>query len=91
MLNDVKLALGIATDLFDYDLNNLIEACKIDLKMCGIDEGKITTDDALVNRAIIFYCKAYFRNSDHAERYKKAYESLRTAMSMAGEYRCTMS
>lgn len=89
ILNDVKLALGIAqaVNSFNTDLDGLICACKADLKLCGISESKINDDDALVNRAIIFYCKAYFRNSDSSERYRKAYEALRTAMSMAGEYR----
>lgn len=88
MLEDVKLAIGIATDAYDKDLKGLIDACKIDLHIHGVDKSKIIETDALTHQAIIFYCKAYFRNSDKAQRYRGAYEALRTAMSMAGEYRC---
>ena len=87
MLENVKLAIGITTDYYDSDLKGLIDACKADLSMCGIDESKIVDTDALVVRAVIFYCKAYFRNSDESERYAKAYIALKNSMAMAGEYR----
>lgn len=89
MIDDVKLSMGIAisVNMYDYDLNGLIEACKADLHICGIAQNKILESDPLINRAIIFYCKAYFRNSDSQERYRKAYEALKTALSMSGDYR----
>lgn len=88
MLSEVKKAIPIAKNvtIYDSDLEGLIEACKRDLALTGISLEKLTESDPLFGRAVIFYCKAYFRNTDNSQRYEKAYESLKTAMAMAGEY-----
>ena len=85
MLSKVKLAYPITTNAYDDDILGLIEACKTDLKLCGVE--KIDEADGLTQRAIIFYCKAFFRNNDSSERYRKAYEALKVAMSLAGDYK----
>lgn len=85
MLGKVKLAYPITTGAYDDDILGLIESCKTDLKLSGVDV--INEEDELTQRAIIFYCKAYFRNNDSSERYRKAYEALKIAMSLAGDYR----
>ena len=85
MLSKVKLAYPITTNAYDDDILGLIEACKVDLSLSGVE--KIDETDGLTQRAIIFYCKAYFRNNDSSERYRKAYEALKIAMSLAGDYK----
>ena len=85
MLSMVKLAYPITTDAYDDDISGLIEACKTDLNLCGVE--KIDETDGLTQRAIIFYCNAFFRNNDSSERYRKAYEALKVAMSLAGDYK----
>lgn len=89
MLNDVKRALGIAlpVTVYDIDLENLIDAAKLDMKICGIKAEKLEKPDALINRAVIFYCFAYFKKTDGNDCYLKAYETLRTHLSLAGEYK----
>lgn len=88
MLNEVKKSIPIAetVTIYDTDLEGLIEACKRDLALSGIKLSKLTADDPLFVRAVIFYCKAYFRNTDNSQRYEKAYNGLKTALSMAGDY-----
>lgn len=83
LIGTVKLAMGISTNAFDVELTALIDACKTELRLAGVVS---TEDDSLFMQAIIFYCKAYFRNDDRSERYQKAFEKVRDAMSLAGEY-----
>ena len=75
MLDDVKNALDIAlpVTIYDKDLSDLVDAAKLDLHMCGIAKDKITDENKLISRAVIFYCKAYFKKSDENEHYKRAY------------------
>ena len=83
LLDNVKLAMGISASAFDTELDMLINACKEELRLAGV----VSPEDApLFVQANIFYCKAYFRNDDRSERYQKAYEKVRDAMSLSGEY-----
>lgn len=83
LLGTVKLAMGISTNAFDVELTALIDACKTELRLAGVVSSE---EEPLFVQAIIFYCKAYFRNDDRSERYQKAFEKVRDAMSLAGEY-----
>ena len=54
MLEKVKLALRITTNAFDSELNDLIDAAKIDLGIAGV-EIPVTTDqsvDVIVSKAV---------------------------------------
>ena len=42
ILNKVKLALRIVTDAFDSEIEDLIKACLLDLKIAGVNEYTIT-------------------------------------------------
>jgi len=57
LLNKVKIALRVDTDVFDDEINLLIEAAKLDLKTSGV-EPDLT--DSIVNTAIVFYVKSNF-------------------------------
>lgn len=85
MLNKIKLALRISTDSFDEELRDLIDACKVDLKLSGVTN--VNEDDSLIKRAIILYCKANFglENKD-SEKYEKSYELLKQHLSLSGDY-----
>lgn len=85
MLDKVKLAMSIKTTAYDGDIQELIDACKTDLSLAGVN--RIDDNDSLTVRAVIFYAKSYFRaNEQSADRYAKAYENLKIAMSLSGEY-----
>lgn len=84
MLEAVKKAMAVTSEDFDDDLTGLINAALSDLRIAGVTVTMV--NDPLIVRAVIFYCKSYFRNDDKAERYQKAYENLKYAMSLSGDY-----
>lgn len=96
MLDKVKAALRIKTTAFDGEITDLIAACKSDLRLVGIvipeeteppAEGETpAAGDPLVTRAIILYAKANFGFSEDAEKYQKAYDTLKCSLSLAGDY-----
>ena len=79
MLNDVKLALRITTDAFDSELTDLILAAQTDLGVAGVTN--ITTDDFLVKRAIITYCRVHFGTPDDYDRMKRSYDEQKAQLS----------
>lgn len=84
MLEKAKLWLRIAGNDFDGEITDLIEACKADLKRCGVI--RCEESDPLVQQAIKLYCKANFGYDERAERFGQAYSALRDSMSMCGDY-----
>lgn len=89
MMELVKGALRVTTDAPGIlsEINNLIEAAKLDLQLAGI---KYIEDDPLIKRAIIFYCKGHFGfDNPEAERFLRSYEMLKQHLSLSGDYRET--
>jgi len=89
MLNLVKGALRVTTDAPGIlsDINNLIEAAKLDLQLAGV---KYIEDDPLIQRAVIFYCKGHFGyDNPEADRFLRSYEMLKQHLSLSGDYRET--
>ena len=84
MLEKVKLALRITTNAFDSELNDLIDAAKLDLGIAGVD---IPDEiDAIVSRAITTYCKVNFGEPDDYDRLKASYDEQKAQLSMATGY-----
>ena len=85
MLNKVKEALRLSHSALDDEVLDLIEACKMDLKISGIK--KIDDTDPLIIRAITVYCKSEFGfdNAD-SEKFKSSYEALKTHLALCGDY-----
>lgn len=93
MLNQVKAALRIKTASFDDEVQGLIDACLADLRIVGIIIPEPPAEvifpsvgDPLILRAVILYAKAHFGFSDDSEKYQKAYDYLKCALSLAGDY-----
>ena len=86
MLAKVKLALRVTTTAYDNDLNDLIDAAKIDLGIAGVDLP--STLDAICERAIITYCKLHFLGlSDNEwDRLKASYDEQKAQLTMATGY-----
>lgn len=91
MLNDVKLSLRIINNHFDGEIQDLIDAARMDLKQSGVSHDKANSDDdALIKRAITTYCKANFGyDNPDADRFAKSYEMLKQHLSLAGDYNAT--
>lgn len=86
MVNKVKQALRIMNGDFNNEINDLIDACKLDLKIAGIE--KINEQDPLISQAIIMYCKANFGwANEEADRFLSSYEMIKTRMAISSEYK----
>ena len=85
MLNKVKLALRVTTDAFDAEITDLILAACADLGIVGVDT-LITTEDALLTRAIITYCRVHFGEPEDYDRLKKSYDEQKAQLISATGY-----
>lgn len=96
LLELVKKHLRITSDVMDDEVSALISAALCDMKMRGIDTGKVCPKRAtasgmnpLAVRAVIFYCKANFGvagSVSESEQYQSRYDGLTQCMSHSGEY-----
>lgn len=84
MLEKVKMALRITTDAYNDELNDLIDAAKLDLGIAGVVIPE--TIDAICTRAIITYCKLHFGQPDDYDRLKASYDEQKAQLSMATGY-----
>lgn len=78
MLEKVKLALRVTIDDFDSEITDLISAAKADLGVAGVTNNDET--DALVQRAIITYCRANFGQPDDYDRLKASYDEQKSQL-----------
>ena len=84
LIDDIKVNLRIKSVAYDTDIEDLIESCKIDLKIAGVV--KIVEDEALTKQAIKLYCKGYFGFDENSEKFQAAYLALKQSMSLCGDY-----
>lgn len=84
LLEKCKNALRCKSHVYDEEITGLIEACKVDLMVSGIDA---KDGDALIERAILIYVKANFgiENKDF-EKLNAAYEMLKISLGLCGDY-----
>lgn len=84
MLEKIKLSLRINNAEYDDEINDLINACKQDLKISGIHPSLIQDTDPLIIRAITLYVKSDFGydNAD-AEKFKRSYDLLKQHLAFA--------
>ena len=90
ILNKVKLALRIVTDAFDTEIEDLVKACLLDLKIAGVNEYTIdSVTDALIIRAVCTYCKYHFGDAngvEESDRLKASYDEQKAQLQMATGY-----
>lgn len=84
-VDDIKKSMRISHDVINDEIERNIDTCLHDLERVGVDTKKEST---LTNKACELYCKWQQDYQGKADQYKRNYEELRDAMSLAGEYRC---
>ena len=86
LLDKTKLALRVTVNNYDTDLTALIEAAKLDLGIAGVDLPDEL--DAIVERAIITYCKVHFSALTDGEwsRLKASYDEQKAQLATATGY-----
>lgn len=83
-LDNVKMALRITTTAYDSELTYLIAAAELDLGIAGVIVP--ASLDALVERAIITYCKMHFGIPEDADRLKRSYDEQKAQLVTATGY-----
>jgi len=84
ILSAVKMALRISTNAFDMQLQDLVEAAKLDLGIAGVVLP--STMDAIVRTAIITYVRLHFGQPDDYDLLKRSYDEQKAQLSTATGY-----
>jgi hypothetical protein len=86
LLDKIKLALRITVNAYDADLTALIDAAQLDLGIAGVVIPSAL--DAIVERAIISYCKLHFSALTDGEwsRLKASYDEQKAQLATATGY-----
>lgn len=84
-LDKIKMDLRICHFALDSDIDEQIDACLADLKVCGIVEPD--ENDALILAAIKLWCRAnYTDDTVKASDYLKRYDAQKACLMMAEGY-----
>ncbi len=91
MLDKVKLALRKTAAVFNDEVADYINSAIADLRLVGISVPEVgssdtTTGDPLLDRAIILYAKSEDNFGGEGDRYRKAYDYLKCALSLSGDH-----
>lgn len=84
MLDAVKRALGLTVDIYDDELQDLIDAAYLDLDIAGVTGYDV--DDALVRQAVKTYVRAHFKSPDDYDRIAASYEAQKGQLQIATGY-----
>lgn len=85
MIEKIKLSLRISHNKLDEDIQADIDACKADLRVCGITHAG--ENDPLIFNAVKLWCRAaYTDDTTKAAEYLKRYDALKSCLMMAEGY-----
>ena len=92
MLKIIRTALRMSHASLDDDIVFTINAALLDMSRAGIAIDSIdieddSTYDALHLKCVEFYCKWIYDYLGKGEAWRSAYEKLRDAMSLCGDYK----
>lgn len=73
MLNAIKLALRISTNVFDSEIQTLIDAAILEMNGLGVTAATADTTDPQIISAVIAYCKWLFGSNEDADRWRDIY------------------
>lgn len=85
ILGLVKMALRVSTNAYDTELNSLIDSAELDMGIAGVE---YSSADAVVNQAIVTYCKMHFGSPTDTEykNLKASYDEQKAQLSNATGY-----
>lgn len=84
LISQAKQWLRISTQSRDDEIEQVLTACSIDLSMAGVKI--IDTDDSVIKQAMKLYLKSQFGYDSKAEQFSVAYEHLKKALALCGDY-----
>lgn len=86
-LERVKLALRVAGDDFDEEIQDLMRAALLDLGITDINSEVLNeAPDPLVRQAVITYVKINFGEPDEYDRLKSSYFEQKAQLLMSSNY-----
>ena len=87
MLEKVKLALRYVDGSLDTEIQDVINAAKLDLKRVGVDVPESDSNiDAQMEIAIILYARWHFDFENDGARYQKMYFDKRSDLALCEDY-----
>lgn len=84
MINSAKKWLRITTSTVDEEIEQVIQACLIDLKNGGVEA--IDLEDPAIQQAVKLFLKSQFGYDMNAERFGQSYEFLKKSLALSGDY-----
>lgn len=84
-LNKAKLALRVTTDVFDSEIEDIIQAGYADLETRGVLMSE-KAEDPLVVRALMTYVRMHFGEPENPERLKQSYWEQKAALMSTSGY-----
>ena len=84
MLESVRAALHITSDLYDAELAELIAAGLADLGLAGVDAAE--ENDPLILTAVKTYVRLRFGSPEDYDRLKRSYDEQKAQLQMATGY-----
>lgn len=85
LLSAVKIAVRrTATNVFDQELNALIDASLADLGIAGVSYEDTT--DPLIVQAVCTYCRAHFGTPPNYDDLCKSYDEQKAQLQMSSAY-----
>ena len=84
LITSARAWLRTATESRDDEIRQVMEACLIDLSIGGV--AVINIDDSAIRQAIKLYLKSQFGYDANAEKFGKAYEHMKAALALCGDY-----
>lgn len=93
LVYDIKPKLRITTDDPEIiaEVQDLIDECKADLQLAGVEPTKIIDTDPLIKRAVTTYCKAYFGyDNPDADRLRESYNAFKAHLTLSADYKAVV-
>lgn len=84
LLDNCKTAMRVTTDAYDYEIEEYIEAAKLDLGIAGVEVPE--SEDALVNKAVMTYVRMSFGAPSNYDKLKAAYDEQKAQLMNATGY-----
>lgn len=84
LLPEARMWVRKSVPNLDTEIEQTVAACMLDLKNAGIVN--FSDEDPLLMQAAKLYLKAHFGYDDKSEKWEAAYERLKAALSLSGDY-----
>lgn len=84
LIASAKQWLRTTTDTVNDEIEQVIEACLIDLKNAGVTN--TDSSNPMIQQAIKLYLKSQFGYDVNADGFAKAYEFLKSSLALSGDF-----